>query len=272
MFIEKKKPKMHAGEAPHTGIVASISQGPTTLVYCVEEDRLGFTEGDLVTFSEVQGMKELHTKGPFRVKSVKRYMLELDVDSSGFAPHVAGVLSSFLLSHSWATLLRECLECIGCESPHPPFLRYTGIRLIRQQGCVEAEWLTQSHTNQHCAGGIITQVKEPKQGKHRSLSECLKDHGTLLLADFLKIERPQELHVAFQALDAYRKRHGRSPLPGNRTDIEVFIEEYKTLNQEQVRGVSIITSTLHVLGRERGHFCACKYPSTSFFFLSLCLS
>jgi ubiquitin-activating enzyme E1 len=85
---------MVSGEAPQTGIVASVTPGPTTLVYCVEEERLGFTEGDLVSFSEVQGMQELHSMGPFRVKSVKPYMLELDVDSSGFTRHIAGASKS----------------------------------------------------------------------------------------------------------------------------------------------------------------------------------
>lgn len=79
-----------AGEPPQTGIVASITQGATTMVYCVEEDRLGFQEGDAVTFSELQGMPELQARGPFRVRAVKPYMLELDVDSSGFAPHESG--------------------------------------------------------------------------------------------------------------------------------------------------------------------------------------
>ena len=46
-----------AGEPPQNGIIASITQGESTLVYCVEEDRLGFSEGDLVSFSELRGMQ-----------------------------------------------------------------------------------------------------------------------------------------------------------------------------------------------------------------------
>ena len=75
---------------PQTGIIASITPGATTLVYCVEEDRLGFQEGDAVAFSEILGMPELAKGGPYRVKTVKPYMLEIDVDSSSFTPHTSG--------------------------------------------------------------------------------------------------------------------------------------------------------------------------------------
>jgi ubiquitin-activating enzyme E1 len=78
-------------------------------------------------------------------------------------------------------------------------------------------------------------VKEPKQGKHRSFAECLENHGSFLLSDFLKIERPQELHVAFQALEKFQERHGRAPQPGNRADIAAFVEEYRAVNKKQVR-------------------------------------
>jgi Ubiquitin-activating enzyme E1 FCCH domain len=104
-------PRIRAGEPPQTGIIASVTQGETTLVYCVEEDRLGFCEGDLVAFSEVVGMPELAQKGPFRVKAVKPYMIEIEVDSTRFVPHETG---AFLLRVEFGTLplLRDAL--CGC--------------------------------------------------------------------------------------------------------------------------------------------------------------
>ena len=78
------------------------------MVYCVEEDRLGFQEGDAVTFSELHGMPELQARGPFRVRSVKPYMLELDVDSSGFAPHESGARAcACLRACAWGAAARR---------------------------------------------------------------------------------------------------------------------------------------------------------------------
>jgi ubiquitin-activating enzyme E1 len=85
-------PAPGAGEQPQTGIIASISQGSPTIVYCVEEDRLGFQEGDFVKFSEVNGMEELKAAGPYRVKTVKPYMMEIDLDSTHFGAHISGAL------------------------------------------------------------------------------------------------------------------------------------------------------------------------------------
>eukprot|EP00894_Picocystis_sp_ML_P004469 jgi/Pico_ML_1/54986/g113.t1 len=52
------------GENPHTGIVASISNGYPALVTCIEDERLEFQDGELVTFSEVKGMTEINNLGP----------------------------------------------------------------------------------------------------------------------------------------------------------------------------------------------------------------
>ena len=59
------------GEEPHSGIVASVSAGCPALVTCVDDERLEFQDGDLVTFSEVVGMEGLNTCGPVRVKNCK---------------------------------------------------------------------------------------------------------------------------------------------------------------------------------------------------------
>ena len=104
---------LHAGEVPQTGIIASITPGATTLVYCVEEDRLGFQEGDAVAFSEILGMPELAKGGPYRVKTVKPYMLEIDVDSSSFTPHTSGAWLGFMCKHC-------CLQCIAALAAHGP--------------------------------------------------------------------------------------------------------------------------------------------------------
>ena len=75
------------GEEPHTGIVAGISPGNPTLVTTVEDERLEFQEGELVTFLEVVGMTELNTAGPLRIKNTKAHSFEVEIDSTGFAAY-----------------------------------------------------------------------------------------------------------------------------------------------------------------------------------------
>jgi ubiquitin-activating enzyme E1 len=78
------------GEEPHTGIIAGITPGTTTLVSTVEDDRLEFECGDLVSFSEVHGMSEINRLGPVKVLKVRAHSLEVDVDSSNFGEYIKG--------------------------------------------------------------------------------------------------------------------------------------------------------------------------------------
>ena len=78
------------GEEPHTGIIAGITPGITTLVSTVEDDRLEFECGDLVSFSEVHGMIEINRLGPVKVLKVRAHSLEVDVDSSNFGEYIKG--------------------------------------------------------------------------------------------------------------------------------------------------------------------------------------
>eukprot|EP00879_Flechtneria_rotunda_P011893 GHRR01012422.1.p1 GENE.GHRR01012422.1~~GHRR01012422.1.p1 ORF type:complete len:887 (+),score=280.88 GHRR01012422.1:1076-3736(+) len=78
------------GEEPHTGIVASITSGNPALVTCVDDERLQFQDGQLVTFSEVVGMTELNNHKPIRVQNCKAHSFELDVDTTKFGEFVRG--------------------------------------------------------------------------------------------------------------------------------------------------------------------------------------
>jgi ubiquitin-activating enzyme E1 len=80
----------------------------------------------------------------------------------------------------------------------------------------------------------VTQHKQAKEAKHRCLTDCLTQPGEFLLSDFSKIERPQLLHVAFQALGQFKVVNGRSPRPGNRADIDTFKALCETLNSSLV--------------------------------------
>lgn len=78
------------GEEPHTGIVASISNDNPALVSCVDDERLEFQDGDLVTFSEIMGMTELNDGKPRKVKSARPYSFMLEEDTSNFGVYDRG--------------------------------------------------------------------------------------------------------------------------------------------------------------------------------------
>lgn len=103
------------GEEPRTGIVAGITQGSTTLVTSVEDDRLEFEPGDLVVFSEVEGMSELNSAGPVKVLTAKPHSLEIDLDSSSLGQYTKGGIVTQVKQPKTLTFksLRESVESPG---------------------------------------------------------------------------------------------------------------------------------------------------------------
>jgi ubiquitin-activating enzyme E1 len=82
-------------------------------------------------------------------------------------------------------------------------------------------------------GGIVTQVKLPKVLKFQPLREALNNPGEFLLSDFSKFDRPPLLHVAFQALDAFRLEAGRFPAPASESDGRKLVEITHRINEEK---------------------------------------
>uniref|UniRef100_A0A7S3UZM0 E1 ubiquitin-activating enzyme n=1 Tax=Aplanochytrium stocchinoi TaxID=215587 RepID=A0A7S3UZM0_9STRA len=81
-------------------------------------------------------------------------------------------------------------------------------------------------------GGYVHQVKQPKTLNFDSLSASIKQPGEFLLTDFAKIGRSELLHFGFQAVDAYRKRHGmRFPTPGKVENLQEVVDIVKELSE-----------------------------------------
>lgn len=78
------------GEEPHTGIIASISNDNPAMVTCVEDERLEFQDGDLIVFSEVEGMTELNDGKPRKIKSARSYSFTLEEDTTNFGAYKKG--------------------------------------------------------------------------------------------------------------------------------------------------------------------------------------
>ena len=53
-------------------------------------------------------------------------------------------------------------------------------------------------------GGIVTQHKETKRLAFKPLAAAIAEPGEFLVSDFVKLEQPAQLHLGFQALDAYQ--------------------------------------------------------------------
>lgn len=80
-----------------------------------------------------------------------------------------------------------------------------------------------SNLGQYKRGGLYQQVKMPKIVNFQPLSEQLK-RPELLMSDFAKFDRPEQLHLGFQALHDFASRNsGKLPRPYSDIDAsEVF--------------------------------------------------
>ncbi|KAM0953182.1 putative ubiquitin/SUMO-activating enzyme E1, THIF-type NAD/FAD binding, ubiquitin-activating enzyme [Dioscorea sansibarensis] len=78
------------GEEPHTNIIAFISNDNPAIVSCVDDERLEFQDGDLVVFSEVEGMTELNDGKPRRIKDVRPHSFILEEDTTSFGTYERG--------------------------------------------------------------------------------------------------------------------------------------------------------------------------------------
>ncbi|KAL4623620.1 ubiquitin-like modifier-activating enzyme 1 [Arapaima gigas] len=139
------------GEQPLSAMISMITKDSPGLVTCLDEARHGFETGDYVTFTEVQGMKELNGCQPIEIKVLGPYTFSI-CDTSSFSDYVRG--------------------------------------------------------------GIVSQVKTPKKMSFKSLSASMAE-PEFILTDFAKFDRPGQLHLGFQALHAFEKKHKRQPKPWN---------------------------------------------------------
>lgn len=82
-------------------------------------------------------------------------------------------------------------------------------------------------------GGIFTQVKMPKFVDFEPFNEQLKK-PELLVSDFAKFDRPQQLHLGVQALHKFAENHdGQMPRPLNESDAQEVFKITKDLASSQ---------------------------------------
>ena len=88
-----------------------------------------------------------------------------------------------------------------------------------------------SGLGQYKRGGLYQQVKMPKIIDFEPFSEQLKNPEHMM-SDFAKSDRPQQLHVGFQALHAFNDKHGHFPRPHDSADASEIMKLAQGINDK----------------------------------------
>ncbi|EGY13740.1 hypothetical protein VD0002_g7029 [Verticillium dahliae] len=89
---------------------------------------------------------------------------------------------------------------------------------------------------QYRRGGLYQQVKMPKIIDFKSFTPALAD-PEFVVSDFAKFDRPQQLHLAFQALHAFAESQGRFPRPMHEEDATVILRSAEAF--AKARGLEV---------------------------------
>ncbi|KAF4501389.1 ubiquitin-activating enzyme E1 [Fusarium agapanthi] len=89
-----------------------------------------------------------------------------------------------------------------------------------------------SGLGQYKRGGMYQQVKMPKIINFKDFTTALKE-PEFLISDFAKFDRPQQLHLGFQALHAFQLTHSRLPNPMDDDDAIVVLGAAKKFAEQE---------------------------------------
>lgn len=81
------------GAQPVSTMIASITHDSQGVITCLDETRHGLTDGDYVTFSEVQGMTELNGCAPLKITVLGPYTFSIG-DTSNFGEYISGGIAT----------------------------------------------------------------------------------------------------------------------------------------------------------------------------------
>ncbi|CAJ2514264.1 Uu.00g023830.m01.CDS01 [Anthostomella pinea] len=95
-----------------------------------------------------------------------------------------------------------------------------------------------SGLGQYKRGGLYQQVKMPKTIDFKTISEAMRE-PEFVMSDFAKFDRPQLLHVGFEALHAFVQAQGRLPRPMNEEDATVVIAATKTFVEKEKLDIEV---------------------------------
>lgn len=103
-----------------------------------------------------------------------------------------------------------------------------------------------SGLGQYQRGGLYTQVKMPKVINFEPLTSQLKN-PEFVISDFAKFDRPPQLHIGFQALHEFSKRHGSLPRTHSEADASELYKIAQALASQEEPLVEIDQKLLREL-------------------------
>jgi hypothetical protein len=174
-------------------------------------------DGELVQFSEVQGMTQLDGHKPIKVKNCK-----VGAAGVGGSSRAAAALPERAGRGSWAAWVDDQHQP---AAPLPTIVAANVLRTLRKTCAASASPAAdsrhappQAHTfeldldtsayGNYTRGGLVQQVKQPKTLAFKTLAQALAAPGEFLLSDFSKMDRPAQLHAGFQALHRFEVGRG----------------------------------------------------------------
>lgn len=86
---------------------------------------------------------------------------------------------------------------------------------VKDRYSFEISGLSGKITGRYEKGGYVNQVKQPVSVPFDSMSKSIVAPG-MIAGDAFKLEAAPVLHIAFQALYAFKDQNGHFPIPGNR--------------------------------------------------------
>ena len=101
---------------------------------------------------------------------------------------------------------------------------------------------------EYLQGGIVTQVKMPKNLRFAPLSEALKK-PEFVITDFAKFDHPEQIHIAFQALHRYQEEKGKLPKPWNAEDAKEFVNIANAIKAENESEVELNPELIELFGK-----------------------
>ncbi|XP_076333609.1 ubiquitin-like activating enzyme 1 isoform X3 [Tachypleus tridentatus] len=103
-----------------------------------------------------------------------------------------------------------------------------------------------SNLSDYVRGGVATQVKMPKSINFKSLRDSIGS-PEFLVSDFAKFDRPGQLHIGFEALHYFKKRHNRLPVSWNKEDANELVSIVNEVNKNSSAKVEEVDEKLITL-------------------------
>lgn len=105
-----------------------------------------------------------------------------------------------------------------------------------------------SSYSDYIRGGIVTQVKMPKNLSFLPLEEALTK-PEFLMSDFAKFDHPEQLHLAFQTLHEFVEKYNKVPTPWSNDDAAKFVALAETLNSSNKNKIEIKKELLETFSK-----------------------